>query len=183
MNFKKLAVTLSIIGATSICTVPRSEAIVGVVSWNPPLMGIGLAAASLGTVIGIGVGAGAEAGLKSGNVGLQILGGLGAVVAFGGCLGAMLGMIVLEDGTESIVYHEITPKMQNNLKLSNDEVKTFNGELDQVNFITTQVALDLSKMTNPTAEDSKKAWEEYSDMVSKTTFTVMGKIAKTMFVK
>lgn len=180
-NFKKMVIALSLIMAVTLGTTQKADAIVGICSWNPPLMGAGLAAASLGYAVAFAAGAGAEAGIRSDKTIYKILGVVSGAFSVVGIGVAIIGQIALPDKTVTMEYQKITPEIQKNLKLTDEEVQVFNEELDEVNTITSQVAIDLSQIENPTVQDSQEAWKKYSNVVSEKTFVVMGKLAMTMF--
>lgn len=182
-QMKKTAIALSLVCATTFGYSPRSEAIVGIASWNPVLMGAGLAGATFGYIVGVGAGFGVQSAFEHRNYLVKALGAVGAIVSAGGIITCIVGQIVLPDGTTSMEFEKITPDVQRKLKLSSFEVASFNNELDQVNFITQQVAVDLSRIEKPTLDDSVNAWNQYADMVSPATLKVMGTSAVSMFKK
>ncbi|MFL5783590.1 MAG: hypothetical protein ACJ76H_03200 [Bacteriovoracaceae bacterium] len=143
------------------------------------------AAVSLATggtaVVGLAVmGTGAAAGI----IGTVII---GSTCSEMGCLAKLfpmaagagivaLGLIIL-DGEQTIEFKTLDKKSASALGVTETERESFNEELDQANMLLADVSVEMSKLENPTAEDSVHAWNQVKDLVSPATFATMQKIA------
>jgi hypothetical protein len=141
----------------------RSQAAVGLIMVNPAVILGGLAMA--------GTGAGALVIFQNASADTEVLAGVGGLLA-------LIGVIVL-DGEEGqkVSFRELTPKTAHQVGVTESERLNYNSELDQVNFILSEVESDMAKMKKPTAQDSQKVWSQYKDMVSSKTFSAMTKIS------
>ncbi|MGE3609513.1 MAG: hypothetical protein AB7I27_07995 [Bacteriovoracaceae bacterium] len=179
----KLNVVKKLIVSTALLASFSSQAMVAVFSWDPPMMGAGMIVGVFGSAV-------ANGGLiateylyeqknpivKSGVIITGLVTGVGAIVAF-------LGGVVLEDGTVSMEFYPVKEADHQLLGITAEEAAIYNSELDQVNVITHQMALDLNKIEKPTVEDSTEVFLKYKSLVSEETSKVMAKIALTMFKK
>ncbi len=174
-KLKVLSLTLSLTAASTLVVPRTSQAIVGICSWNPVLIGAGLGVASGAMLGGAAVGAITSKMSPESSKFLQTL-----YLAIGGTIG-MIGMIVLEDKSTALEFKEIDQLMQKKLNLTDEEVQLFNREIDQINLMSYQVAYELGQNPKQTLEVAKDAWNKYSSIVSPTTFKTLGKITNATF--
>lgn len=184
LGIKKAIVTFSLILAVTLGSAPKAHAIVGLFSWNPPLIGAGLLVMTGAALIG---GSSAELAvaafednhgvlIKTGGVVMGAVAVLGAVAEF-------FGVIVLEDGSTTMEFSPVSPGDFLRLSITQEEAETYNSELDQINFITQQVTADLNQIEKPTVADSANAFKKYKSLLSPESYKVMAKISAKMFEK
>ncbi len=87
-----------------------------------------------------------------------------------------LGLIVLE-GEQTVGFRPLNSVEATKIGLSQEEILSFHEELDQANMLLSDVSVEMSKITEPTAQDSANAWNSVKDLVSPATFSAMIKIA------
>ena len=97
---------------------------------------------------------------------IPILGG--AAVIFGG--------LMILDGEQEIEFKALNQKEASLLNVSEADLALYNSEIDQANMLMANVTSELSKISNPSADDSVAAWNDVRDFVSPATFSVMQKI-------
>ncbi len=88
----------------------------------------------------------------------------------------LVGLAVL-DGEQELAFRELNVSEAAKIGASQSELEIYNSELDQANMLMADVKSELSRIKNPTAQDSKNAWSAVKDLVSPATYTVMQKIA------
>ncbi|MGE3608148.1 MAG: hypothetical protein AB7I27_01075 [Bacteriovoracaceae bacterium] len=94
---------------------------------------------------------------------------------------AVAGVIIL-DGSEGQQFAFTKLDSQNAIKLglSVDEMNSFNSEIDQANFLISEVNHELSQIESPSAQDAAKIWKDLKELVSPETYAVMGKITSQL---
>ncbi len=88
----------------------------------------------------------------------------------------LIGLIVL-DGEQEVQFRELDSQEASKLGISESDLAVYNSEVDQTNMLMADVKSELSRIKNPTAQDSKNAWSSVKDLVSPATYTIMQKIA------
>ncbi len=187
MNIKKTIVTMSLVLATTLGSVQKSHAIVGVCSWNPPLIGAGFLIHA-GSMI-----PGAVAGglFMVGQYAFQresILAKIGGVVSYGigGLAGAAAvvmsfgGFALLPDGTTGLEFSTMTEADQVKLGVTAAEAQSFNSELEQVNLIMREVTTNLNHLEKPTVEDTAREFANFDGLLSEKTLKALEKISLQM---
>lgn len=178
-NFKKFVSMSTLAVAISQVAVPAqsAHALVGFLSWNPVLMGMGLAATTGALVLAEG-----GAGLVRAVAGEPTYMEYGVAYTFAG-VGA-LGMIVLDgEGMQTLAFQEISSADAKRLGVNEIERLSFNSELDQVNLLTAEIQVRLNEQTSPTAAMAKDLWEGTRDCLRPDTFSAMQKIAAQWVAK
>ncbi len=176
-GLKKMFLALTLVFATTVASTQKSHAIVGLASWNPPLMGAGLLAATVGYAGTMIAGAGTEYAWETGNpifrAGAIVAGGVTAVFI----VVAWIGQIALKDGhLVGVEFAEITPQMRQDLGITAAEARAFNQERDQVTIVAQQVAEDLARIPRATVADSERVWERYTGLLSAPALSATSKI-------
>ena len=80
------------------------------------------------------------------------------------------GLILLEDEGQ-IAFSKINEAQAKKLGITKAQMDIFNAELDEVNVIVLEVASELNPQSS--IEDSKRAWANYTDMLSPETVKTM----------
>lgn len=133
----------------------------------------------------------AGVGLLTGNVPLAIVGGgltgISSAATFMDLdgfdespvwfLSSLLGLLILdgEHGAE-LEFSNINSNDITGTGHTSEDIEIYNSELDQINLIFEQVEHDLSRIDDPTMEDSRLAWESYRMSVSPESYSVMQSI-------
>jgi hypothetical protein len=94
---------------------------------------------------------------------------------FTSIVGFFVGAIILDEN-QSMSFSELTEKDAVKLNLSEQEVASFNAELDQANLLLEEAQAELSELSNPTLEDSQRIWSSLKETVAPETFSAMQKI-------
>ena len=134
-----------------------------------PVQNSRAAVAGVAAILGAPVASGlALAGLGSFAAGLLVSTSQGSCDG-GGCvvflaLGAMVGVVLLEDGTDTINFVPVDEGMAAQLGVSSEELNIYNSEIEEVNLIFTEVQASLDSRS--TVEDSKNLWNESRDLLS-----------------
>jgi len=141
--------------------------------------------AAVSAVMAIG---GAPAAGAVAMTGLRFIGGgfvlsaLAAIESCGGgaCLGALayggiIGLVLLDEGTDSFTFNELKESGAKKLKISEDEMEIYNSEIDEINLIFEEVTANLN--IDSSIEESKQAWSEVKEFVSPESFKVMQVLA------
>ncbi len=89
---------------------------------------------------------------------------------------AIFGMMLL-DGEQAIAFSPLNEKEARELQVSEFDRLVFNAELDQVNFIVSEIEAEMSELKHPSVEDSRRAWDDQRSQLSDSTFNVIQKIA------
>lgn len=152
---------LALVFAVSISYSTPSKAAVGITTMNAAVILGGLAMTTTGTLI---------ATSSYGSPGII------------GFLGAIVGLIVLDGEAEQAVeFSPLTNDQAKKLGVSASELASFNAEIDQVNILFDEVALELESVEDATAQDAKNLWNQYEGLVSAETFSAMKKISHKSF--
>ena len=185
-SFSKAVLLLTLASFAGVQTVPApAHALVGVAAWNPILIGLGFGAyAGAGVVAGLGA-AGVDAIVdhaqdsKKGMTPLDWIGaGVSGLVTGVGAVVSFAGFIVLDgSSSRSLEFTQLSESDATKLGITSDELESYNSNLDQANAIEANVESDLSKIKNPTPQQSYSAWSQYSDALPAQTFSAMQKIA------
>lgn len=146
-----------------------SEAAVGKLTHRQKLVTAGLAISGTGVAITIG----GMAIVKATCVDLGCLAVLFPIMAGG--IVAVAGLITL-DGEQEMQFMALNQTDAARIGVSESERVSFNEEIDQANMMMTDVAVEMTKLSNPTAQDSLNAWNQVKDLVSPQTFAAMQKI-------
>lgn len=95
-----------------------------------------------------------------------------------GYLGAIIGLVVLdgEQGQE-VEFSALSLEEAKSLEITVAEMESFNAEIDQVNILFSEVALQLEGIEKPTTTDAKAAWDGLEGLVAQETFSAMKKIS------
>lgn len=90
--------------------------------------------------------------------------------------------IVMLDGKEgrTMEFTSISKAAATKLGVTESERVSYNSELDQVNFLLSEVNEQIKSSPKKDVKTSKQAWESVEDLVSVETFSTMQKIAKSM---
>ena len=90
---------------------------------------------------------------------------------------AGLGLLVLdgENGKE-VSFGPLESSDADALGVTAQEIAIYNSEIDQANFITSEVVSAMESVKDPRPEDSVKAWEDVKENVSPETIKVMQQI-------
>lgn len=89
-----------------------------------------------------------------------------------------LGIVLLDGKKGDFQYTQLDPKSAQKLKLSAKAVSIYNSEVDQLNAIVQNVAVDLKGNSNK--QRSKEIWESYSGYLQAETFAVAKVISSNM---
>lgn len=90
-------------------------------------------------------------------------------------VGFFVGAMILDEN-QSMSFAEVSAADAAKLDLSEAELASFNDEVDQANALLEEAEAELSKLSNPSLEDSKMIWASLKDSVSPETFSAMQKI-------
>lgn len=160
-----MSVTLFI---TAVYT-PKSNAAIGLIAKAKVIKTVGGITAATGG--GIGVGSIIFARI-TGNLGGVILGSLGLYVA---AFTAGIGLVILDDKTiAELSFDKVYIGDFENL--TEHELMIYNSEIQMLNSIKETIASELPD--NTTIEESGRAWEAYSGMLSSETMKVAAKVSK-----
>jgi hypothetical protein len=92
--------------------------------------------------------------------------------------------VVILDGEEgrTVEFTAISPEGAKKLGITKEERLSYNSELDQVNFLLSEVNDDIQSSTKD-SKASERAWASVKDMVAPATYSTLTKIAKSMAKK
>lgn len=174
---KKLrALVFGLIAGIILLTSNDTKAAVGAIVAAPVVVTTGLIIAGTGTV-GTAASVFAYNGTddQSASLGYFFLALIAGAVA-------VLGIIVLDE-EQAMSYAEISKKEGLKIGLTNEEIHSYNSEIDQVNALASYVDTQMADLKKPTTEDAKVVWEEVSQAVSPETFSAMQKITAKIYAK
>lgn len=89
------------------------------------------------------------------------------------------GLLLLES-EQNVIFTRINPEEASELGISDEDRLIYNSEIDGANAMSAHVQTALASLENPTAEDSKKAWDLLSNSVSPETFKTMQTLASQL---
>lgn len=90
----------------------------------------------------------------------------------------LLGVVLLDGEHEQrIEFTSLNKDQGRKLGITEAERRSYNSEIDQVNFIVEEVLLGIESTTKD-VEASKRAWADVKDSVSPETFFALTKIAR-----
>jgi hypothetical protein len=153
-----VAITLSL--STTFVVTRQSEAAVGLATGMAPLAIVGAVMAVSGVPAGFGAGYGI--GEASGG-GWNTL--AGAVIGFyAGIALAVIGVILLEDGSEVVQFRAVSPEEAQRFGLTPEERRAFNGATEELTLMAEEAGLQAQK-TLPEGREaalhaSATAWNE-----------------------
>lgn len=132
-------------------------------------------------LVGVATGSSAVlvAGLVLGSGGSLVIAAAGR--PFGEFLLATLFGIVMLDGENgrTMEFTTVSVEAAKKLGITKDERLSYNSELDQVNFLLSEVNEEIQATTKDT-KASERAWASVKDLVAPETYSAMTKIAKAM---
>ncbi len=97
-------------------------------------------------------------------------GDTGFVLFFGGGALLLLGIALL-DGEQAIEFAEVNPSMKHLQGISQDDMETYNSELDQLNAINAQITEEAAADRDI---DAKARWSEMGEALSPATLKIAG---------
>lgn len=89
-------------------------------------------------------------------------------------LGAFIGIVLLDDKS-ALEFKNVTLDNVKKLGLKKSDIDIYNSELEEVNMLFNEVTSELTKDSTP--QEAKRLWNQYSDLVSSETFSVMQALA------
>ena len=161
------SIVLTTVVLTSLATSRPSQATVGLLTLNAPLLLKGLVIS----------GSGFYAGLAIEDRGYRFLSEktykpvLLTTMAY-----TVIGLIMLED-EQSMSFAEISSSEASKLGISASELAIYNSQLDEVNALFSHVDSELSSIAKPSIQDSSDLWASVKGAVAPETFSVMQKIS------
>ncbi len=177
MKLKRFMAGFLALLATQLAVVPKSHAIMGVVSGDVPMALIGIASVGLGyeAIIIANKHADADRVPHKGDRAIAIVSGvLGTVLWVGG------GLLLSED-TTTVNFSPINADQAAALGVNATDMATYNSEIEEANALKNQMVSDLAALKTATPEQSAAEWASLKDLVSPATAAVMGKIAGQSF--
>lgn len=92
--------------------------------------------------------------------------------------------LVLLDGEEEqgVEYKKLSEDQALELGINAQEREMYNFEIDQVNLVLNEVAIETEKLENPTPEQVKEIWEDYRFYLNPASFSALQKIGN-QFIK
>lgn len=167
----KSILAVSILSATILTSQP-AHSFVAIASWNPILMGAGLAVAMTGGIVG-----GGSVTLMNNYRLSKWQQYLANGVAGLGALIGLPGIIVLSaESGQKVQLAELSQWEAAKLKISDQERNQFNQEIEEANIIIDDINQSLNQLENPSYEDSFKLWSEKKDSLNPLTLSVINKI-------
>ncbi len=161
-GFLALAITMA-----SLSYSKPSHAAVGMITLNPvmALTGLAMSGAGAGVII---------ADPFEYETNGEALGKLAAGFFF------VVGLVVLDgENSQEVQFKAISPKDLVTLQITEKERLSYNSELDQVNFIFSEVQSEIAKANKPKLQDVKAIWDSYQNLVSEETFKAMVQVSRS----
>lgn len=152
----------------------RAEAIIGLVSGTAPvaIAGAILAAASLPTGVIVGV----AGGIRPKRLAISLI--AGATLT-------LLGVLLLEDGSESIQFRAIGESEAQGLQLSEAERRAFNDSVEELNLIAEDAGLEAQKYLREgeetAIEAARKVWKASLDREAPELQSALSKVLRAKF--
>jgi hypothetical protein len=94
----------------------------------------------------------------------------------GAYLGALGGLVLLDEETGEVQFNQIDKAAANRLALSMKDVAIYNSEIEEANILFEEVRSELT--AESTVEESRELWNDMRDFVSPETFAVMQKLVE-----
>jgi len=100
-----------------------------------------------------------------------------------GAIVAALGIVILDEGNGiNLNFKELNIVASNKLKLSHEELESFNYEIDEINAIKESIQNELWEMENPSLELAGKLWTDYSEELTPAAFRAVQKVSKSFYL-
>jgi len=152
---KKIILTLALTFSLFTVSIPKSHAIVGIVTGNLPIAIIGL---SGGTVVG--------------PLCIRYCYDL-RTIFFVSMFSYIGGTIALDGDSNDLQFMEISNAKAISLGLTTSEIKAYSENKDQLSMIFNEINSKLNK--NSTREDSKELWDSYSEILNQEALSAAKK--------
>lgn len=92
----------------------------------------------------------------------------------------IIGVVILDgENGRTMEFTTITPEAAKKLGITKEERLSYNSELDQVNFLLSEVNDEIQASTKD-SKASERAWASVKDLVAPETYSTLTKIAKSM---
>ena len=165
-----------------------AHAIVGIATLNWPLFIYGiLGAPAIGVPLAAatcGAGGLVEAPLEGKNLG-QICSDEVPVSSYAALgvayiVGAVGAIVMDGEAQQTFEFTSLTEAQGLQLKLSENEIKIFNAEIDEANAVMEQASAEFKQLKHPTPHDSVQIWSSLKSSVSPETFKTMSAILAGM---
>ncbi|OIQ16410.1 MAG: hypothetical protein BM556_14810 [Bacteriovorax sp. MedPE-SWde] len=93
---------------------------------------------------------------------------------------SLLGLIVLDNNSEQLVFKEITIESENlaQLNLTKLEIESYNENLEELNLVLNEVSFEMT--SDSKIEDAKELWDDLGSFLPTETLSAAKKIASKL---